>query len=193
MLPQKRLRNGPKSCSTTAGRSKRQYRSDKGNRFTSRFRRHSCEGSLEWGSFDRQEIPQMGELFSTGDGEGGFRTKNIMVPMLTIAVAVAIWTPVTIAACKWKAGGIDCRHPSTGQNSHTSDLQQWRFFYCLSNAGNTQGSHFWILPRDTRIARLLLGQFMAALRTNVPDLLAMGPLPCLLLLGLPCQINTFPE
>ena len=45
----------------------------------------------------------MGELFSTGDGEGGFRTKNIMVPMLTIAVAVAVWTPVTIAACQWIA------------------------------------------------------------------------------------------
>ena len=45
----------------------------------------------------------MGELFSTGYGEGGFRTKNIMIPMLTIAVAVAVWTPVTIAACKWIA------------------------------------------------------------------------------------------
>ena len=66
-------------------------------------------------------------------------------------------------------------------------------FYCLSNAGNTQGSHFWLLPRDTRIARFLLEQLMAALRTKVPDLLAMGPLPCLLLLGLPCQMNTFPE
>ena len=87
------------------------------------------ETALEWGGgVDRQEIPQIGEFFSTGDREDVFRTKNIMVPMLTIAVAVAVWTPVTIAACKWKAGGIDCRYPSPGQNSHTSDRQQWRFF-----------------------------------------------------------------
>ena len=45
----------------------------------------------------------MGKLFSTGNGEGGFREENTMLPMLTIAVAVAVWTPVTIAACKWIA------------------------------------------------------------------------------------------
>ena len=45
----------------------------------------------------------MGELFSTGNGEGVFREKNTMLPMLTIAVAIAIWTPVTLAACKWIA------------------------------------------------------------------------------------------
>ena len=55
------------------------------------------------GGVDRQEIPQIGELFSTRNREDVFRTKNIMVPMLTIAVAVAVWTPVTIAACKWIA------------------------------------------------------------------------------------------
>ena len=45
----------------------------------------------------------MGELFSNSKGDGVFREENTMLPMLTIAVAVAVWTPVTIAACQWIA------------------------------------------------------------------------------------------
>jgi len=45
----------------------------------------------------------MGELFSDRNGDGVFREENTMLPMLTIAVAVAVWTPVTIAACQWIA------------------------------------------------------------------------------------------
>jgi hypothetical protein len=45
----------------------------------------------------------MGELFSDRNGDGVFREENTMLPMLTIAVALAVWTPVTIAACKWIA------------------------------------------------------------------------------------------
>ena len=48
------------------------------------------KASLEWGSINQQEIPQMGKLFSTENGEGGFREENTMLPMLMIAVAVAI-------------------------------------------------------------------------------------------------------
>ena len=35
--------------------------------------------------------------------EGAFREENTMLPMLTIAVALAVWTPVTAVACKWIA------------------------------------------------------------------------------------------
>ena len=44
-----------------------------------------------------------GELFSDRNVDGVFREENTMLPMLKIAVAVAVWTPVTIAACKWIA------------------------------------------------------------------------------------------
>ena len=59
--------------------------------------------SLKWGRCAGEQIPQMGELFSDRNGDGVFREENTMLPMLTIAVAVAVWTPVTIAACKWIA------------------------------------------------------------------------------------------
>jgi len=36
--------------------------------------------------------------------------------------------------------------------------QQWRSFYCLSREGNTQGSHVWPMPQDTRISLFLMGQ-----------------------------------
>ena len=45
----------------------------------------------------------MGELFSDRNGDGVFGEENTMLPMLTVAVAVAIWTPVTVVACKWIA------------------------------------------------------------------------------------------
>ena len=45
----------------------------------------------------------MGEFFSDRNGDGVLSEKNTMLPMLTIAVAVAAWTPVNIAACKWIA------------------------------------------------------------------------------------------
>ena len=103
MLPPKRLRNGPKSCATTAGRSKRQYRSDTGKRFTFGLG-GTCETtSLEWGSCAGEETPQMGELFSDRNGDGVLREENTMFQMLTIAVSVAIWTPFTVVACKWIA------------------------------------------------------------------------------------------
>ena len=40
-----------------------------------------------------------------------FREENTMLPMLTFAVAVAIWTPITITACKWVA---DARKIASG-------------------------------------------------------------------------------
>jgi hypothetical protein len=49
------------------------------------------------------KIPQRGELFSDRKGDGVFREENTMLPMLTIAVAVAIWNPITVVACKWIA------------------------------------------------------------------------------------------
>ena len=101
MLRLKRLRNGLKSCSTTAGRSKRQYRSDTGKRFTFGLG-GSCETtSQEWGSCAGEQIPQIEELFSDRNGDGVFREENTKLPMLTIAVAVAIWTQITCVACKW--------------------------------------------------------------------------------------------
>ena len=45
----------------------------------------------------------MEELFSDRNGDGVFREENMMLPMLTIALTVVIWTPVTVAACKWSA------------------------------------------------------------------------------------------
>jgi len=45
----------------------------------------------------------MGELFSDRNGDGVFREERTMLPMFTIAAAIAIWTPVTVAACKWIA------------------------------------------------------------------------------------------
>lgn len=84
MLPLKRLRNGPKSCSTTAGRSKRQYRSDTGKRLTFKLG-GTCETtSLEWVSCAGEQIRQMGELFSDRNGDGVFSEENTMLPMLTI-------------------------------------------------------------------------------------------------------------
>ena len=59
--------------------------------------------SLEWGSCAGEETPQMGELFSDRNGDGVFREENTMLPMLAIAVTVAIWTPITVVACKWIA------------------------------------------------------------------------------------------
>ena len=59
--------------------------------------------SLEWGSCAGEQIPQMGELFSDRNGDGVFREENTMLPMLAIAVTVAIWTPITVVACKWIA------------------------------------------------------------------------------------------
>ena len=57
--------------------------------------------SLEWGSCAGEQIPQMEELFSDRNGDGVFREENTMRPMLTIAVTVALWTPITVVACKW--------------------------------------------------------------------------------------------
>ena len=37
-------------------------------------------------------------------------------------------------------------------------------------AGNTQGSHELPMTRDTRIALFLMGELVAALRANDPDL-----------------------
>ena len=48
--------------------------------------------SLKWESCFQQGMERMSS-----------ERRTIMVPMLTIAVAVAVWTPVTIAACKWIA------------------------------------------------------------------------------------------
>ena len=45
----------------------------------------------------------MKEFFSHKNVDGVFREENTMLLMLTFAVAVAIWTPITIAACKWVA------------------------------------------------------------------------------------------
>jgi hypothetical protein len=45
----------------------------------------------------------MGELFSGRIREGVFRKENTMLAMLTVAVAAAIWTPITCVACKWIA------------------------------------------------------------------------------------------
>ena len=59
--------------------------------------------SLEWGSCAGEQIPQMGELFSDRNGDGVFREENTMLPMLAIAVNVAIWTPITVVASKWIA------------------------------------------------------------------------------------------
>ena len=42
-------------------------------------------------------------------------------------------------------------------------------FFGFGRAGNTQGSHDWPMPQDTRIALFLLGQLVAALRANDPD------------------------
>ena len=55
-------------------------------------------GELRW-----RRTPQMGELFSDRNGDGVFREENTMLPMLAIAVTVAIWTPITVVACKWIA------------------------------------------------------------------------------------------
>ena len=66
-------------------------------------------------------------------------------------------------------------------------------FLLLEQRWEHPGKSLLAFPLDTRIARFLLVQLMTALRSNVPDPLAMGSLPCLLLLGLPCQMNTFPE
>ena len=40
----------------------------------------------------------------------------------------------------------------------------------MSKAGNTQGSHERPMTRDTRIALFLMGELVAALRANDPDL-----------------------
>ena len=40
----------------------------------------------------------------------------------------------------------------------------------MSRAGNTQGSHERPMTRDTRIALFLMGELVAALRANDPDL-----------------------
>ena len=40
---------------------------------------------------------------SDRNGDGVFREENTMLPMLAIAVTVAIWTPITVVACKWIA------------------------------------------------------------------------------------------
>ena len=45
----------------------------------------------------------MEELFSDRNGDGVFREENTMLPMLAIAVTVAIWTPINVVACKWIA------------------------------------------------------------------------------------------
>ena len=37
-------------------------------------------------------------------------------------------------------------------------------------AGSGQGSHAWAMTRDTRIALFLMGELVAALRANDPDL-----------------------
>ena len=42
-----------------------------------------------------------GELLSDRNGDGVFREENTMLPMLAIAVTVALWTPITVVACKW--------------------------------------------------------------------------------------------
>ena len=84
MLPLKKLRNGPKSYSTTAGRSKRQYRSDTGKSFTFELGGTYETTSLEWVSCAGEQIPQMEELFSDMNGDGVFREENTMLPMLTI-------------------------------------------------------------------------------------------------------------
>ena len=45
-----------------------------------------------------------------------------------------------------------------------------RGFYYLSTAGNTQSSHVCPMTSDTRIALYLMGELVAALRANDPDL-----------------------
>ena len=50
-----------------------------------------------------EKIPQIRELFPNWNGDGVFREKRTMLPIFTIAAAIAIWTPVTVAGCKWIA------------------------------------------------------------------------------------------
>jgi len=45
----------------------------------------------------------MGKLFSDRNGDGVLREENTMLLMLAIAVTVAIWSPITVVACKWIA------------------------------------------------------------------------------------------
>ena len=70
MLPQKRLQHEPKSCSTRAGRSKRQYRSEARQRFTSGLGVAGGMKSLEWGSCAGEKIPQLRELIPHWNGDG---------------------------------------------------------------------------------------------------------------------------
>ena len=103
MLLLKTPPKGAKSWPTKAGKSKQQYHSESGKRFTSRLG-VTCETtSLEWWSCAGEQIPQIVELFSNRNGDGVFREENMMLPMLTIALTVVIRTPVTVAACKWIA------------------------------------------------------------------------------------------
>ena len=44
------------------------------------------------------------------------------------------------------------------------------FFYYFSRTGNTNGSHDGPMTQDTRIALFLMGELVAALRANDPDL-----------------------
>ncbi len=54
------------------------------------------------------------------------------------------------------------------QNIHP--VRNGGVFYCLNRAGNTHGSHVLPMPQDTRIALFLMGELVAALRANDPDL-----------------------
>ena len=49
------------------------------------------------------DVPGMGELLSDKNGDGVLREENTMLPLLTIAVTFAIWTPITVVALKWIA------------------------------------------------------------------------------------------
>ena len=53
-------------------------------------------GELRW-----RRNPFNGYLFSDRNVDGVFREENTMLPMLAIAVTVAIWSPITVVACKW--------------------------------------------------------------------------------------------
>ena len=35
------------------------------------------------------------------NGDGVLREENTMLPLLTIAVTIAFWTPITVVASKW--------------------------------------------------------------------------------------------
>ena len=63
------------------------------------------------------------------------------------------WKPYQ--TCRGKAGGV--ARVAIHLPTEHSPRQQWRFFYCFSRTGNTNGSHVWPMTHATRIALFLMG------------------------------------